>query len=308
MDDFALSTAWNASGHKDGTHVIDEIKDCGFDSVELNFTLTSRMVGDISSIVKKGGIKVRSLHNYCPIPEGLKQNEASPDYYSLASLDKDERRMAIHYTKRTIEEAATLGAKAVVLHCGKVNSPDYTRKLIELYEKGKKDCEEFTSIKDKMFSERRSNSKLHIDTILTSLGELNAYAEKKRIMLGVENRFYFTEIPSLEEIGLILEEFRGSAIYYWHDAGHAQVFEELGFAGHKDYLNNYSGSMVGIHLHDIKGCHDHLAPGRGSLDFSIFKPYIRTDTLKIIEAHKTASTDDIKRAKAYLENIFKEGA
>lgn len=304
MSEFALSTSWNASRHKDARAIIDEIKACGFDSVELNFTLTREIVDDISSMVKKGQIRVRSLHNYCPIPDGVKPNQASPDYYSLASLDEDERKKAVFFTKKTIEEAQELGAEAIVLHCGRVRLKDPTRKLMSLFEVGERGSEEFIDIKESMSSQRRLSSRPHLEKALKSLDELSDFAQKRDVILGIENRIYFMEIPSLEEIALILKKFKGSTTYYWHDVGHAQVFEELGFANHEDFLQNYGSQMAGIHFHDIRGVEDHLAPGRGNFDFSVLKPYIKGSVIKIIEAHRTETIEDVKYAREYLSRVF----
>lgn len=304
MSEFALSTSWNAARHKDAKAIIDEIKQAGFDSVELNFTLTREIVDDISYIVKKGQIKVRTLHNYCPIPEGVRPNQASPDYYSLASLDEYERKKAVFFTKKTIEQASELGAEAVVLHCGRVRLKDPTRRLMGFFEQDEKNSAEFISIRESMFSQRDLKSKPHFEKTLKSLDALSRFAQKMNILLGIENRVYFMEIPSFEEIALILKKFEGSTVCYWHDVGHAQVFEELGFTSHKDFLQSYSPRMTGIHLHDVKGVRDHLAPGCGNFDFLTLKPYIKNSTIKIIEAHRTATIDDIKYAKGYLSKVL----
>lgn len=304
MNGFGLSTSWNASRHKDARAIIDEIKAAGFDSVELNFTLTREIVDDISSMVKVGQIRVRSLHNYCPVPDGVRPNQASPDYYSLASLDEDEREKAVSFTKKTVEEAEGLGAEAVVLHCGRVKLEDSTRKLMSLYEKGENYSDDFIDIKESMSSQRRLKSRPHLEKALKSLDELSGFAQKRGVIIGVENRIYFMEIPSFEEIGLILGKFKGSQLCYWHDVGHAQVFEELGFASHKDFLQNYGLQMAGIHFHDIRGVQDHLAPGRGNFDFSILKPYIKSSVIKIIEAHRTETIDDVKYAREYMSRVL----
>lgn len=304
MSKFALSTSWNALRHKNAKAIIDEIIDAGFDSVELSFAHTEKIVDDISSMVRTGRIKVRSLHNYCPIPKGVKLNRASPDYYSLCSLDEAERRKAVHFTRRTIERAFRLGAEAVVLHCGRVKLSDYTRKLIALHVEGKKGSSEFIGIREGMFLNRDLKSKAHFEKALKSLDELSGFAAKKDIILGIENRFYFMEVPSFTEMGLILKKFKGSKLCYWHDVGHAQVHEELGFASHKDYLQSYGSRMAGMHFHDVKKLKDHIPPGRGDFNFSVLKPYIKSSLIKIIEAHWPGTIDDLRYSREYLNRIF----
>ena len=304
MADLGLSTSWNAKGEKSGRQIIDEIKAAGFDSVELNFTLSQKTVDEIAVAVAEGRIKVRSAHNFCPVPDEIPAGRATPDYFSLASLDEEERRKAVFYTKRTIIEAVALGAKAVVLHCGRVNAQDQTRRLIDLYNEQKSASDEFLSIREGMFSSRKALIGQHLNSVLKSLDELSGFAVEKDIMLGIENRFYFMEIPQADEIAVILEKFKGTTIRYWHDVGHAQVFDVLGFARHKDLLERFGAYCGGIHLHDVRGAQDHLAPGRGSFDFSILKRYTGADCIRIIEAHAPATIDDLKNAREYLNKVF----
>ena len=303
--DISLSTAWNAFRYDNGKEIVREIKDLGFSSVELSFNLTGEIVRDIAELAEEKQIKVSSLHNYCPMPEGLSRQEALPDCFSLASLDPEQRQKAVKYTKISIDTAFRLKAEAVVLHCGRVEIPDRTRELFVFYDSnGGLSSAPASRLKDKMRQEREEGISGHLDAALKSLEELVNYSTRLKVKLGIENRFYFREIPSFEETAKILERFQGANVFYWHDTGHAQLWENLGFVRHQDYLERYQQYLLGLHLHDIKGIQDHLAPGAGDFDFSVLKPYIKKDTIKTLEAHYPAGPREIVRAREFLEGLY----
>jgi len=299
-----LSTSWNAFRYTRAAGLIREIITLGFKDIELSFNLTSSMVEEVRGFVNRGEIKVSSLHNYCPIPRGLKRVEALPDYYSLSSLKESQRQQALKHTKNTVDTARRLGAEAVVLHCGRVEVADRTRDLIHLSRKGQRYSPEYRLLKERAIRERKKIAAGFFGAALKSLKELNQYASVRGIKLGIETRFYYREIPTFEEIGLILKAFSDSNIFYWHDTGHAQLMQDLGFIKHRDYLDAYAKKMLGIHLHDIKDYRDHLAPGKGKLDFNFLKPYLKKSTLKIIEAHSSASPKDLIKSSLFLKNLF----
>ena len=60
---------------------------------------------------------------------------------------------------------------------------------------------------------------------------------------------------------------------------------------------------MGIHLHDIKGTQDHLAPGMGEFDFISLKPFLKRNTIKVIEVHQPATKDQLKMSITYLNKI-----
>ncbi|UCB57371.1 MAG: sugar phosphate isomerase/epimerase [Candidatus Omnitrophota bacterium] len=299
---FALSTSWNASRHSRAKDIIDEIKSLGFGQVELNFNLTSKMVEDMVSLKEEGAIEIVSVHNFCPIPEGASRQNASPDMFSLSALDEAERKKAIDYTKRTIDTAVRAGAKAVVLHGGKVKVQERIKELILFQENRQK----YNELRQQMLKERQGKSKDFFNQTLRSLEELCRYAQRQEVKLGIENRYYFSEIPDFKEMEIILATFSGGPLYYWHDVGHAQVYEYLGFIKHKEILDKFADGMVGIHLHDVEGIDDHRAPLKGKFDFSLLKPYLKKETLKVLEPHYPATKKEVLEGKRYLEELFEK--
>jgi sugar phosphate isomerase/epimerase len=297
----SLSTSWNSARHKSGSGIIAEIRALGFESVELNFRLTRPVVEEIAELAGSGVVKVSSLHNMCPLPDGIPPAEASPDYYSLSSPDAAERRLAVSAAKVTVDYAAKLGAEAVVLHTGRIPVKDHTRRLASLIgDEGR-----FSALRDRMRAERDAHKGGCLESVIMSLSELVPYAEGSGVRLGVENRYYYSEIPVMEEMESLFGRFKKGLLYYWHDVGHAEVFERLGLIRHKDLLERFSDRLIGVHLHDIIGpVTDHAAPGQGTFDFSIVKPYLKSGTIKVLEVHEPATSEDIIKGVACLKKAL----
>ncbi|MFC1645634.1 sugar phosphate isomerase/epimerase family protein [Candidatus Omnitrophota bacterium] len=298
---FALSTSWNAKTRDSNRQTVDEIKNLDFDCIELCFSHTKR---ELNQIYKNQSIRVISLHNFSPIPDGLSRKKALPDCFSLSSPNSSERKKAVKFTKRTILFAKKFRARAVVLHTGRVETHDYTKQLIRIKSKKHNKSCEFDSLKEVAISERERNKARYIENIFKSMRELSDFAFNQGISLGVENRIYIREIPNFEEIKIFLDNFHKKGVFYWHDTGHAYILEKLGFAKHLSYLKEYGKYLLGIHLHDVKGFQDHKAPFTGEINFKALKPYVKKDTIKVIEAHKPATAGEIILAKNKLERLF----
>ena len=298
---FSLSTSWNSGRHNEGVGLIKEIRLSGFDCIELGFSLTEDIVRSILSEKEAGRIKVSSLHNMCPLPVGMGREHPSPDHHSLSSPDPVERKLAVCIAKNTIEWASKLGARAVILHAGRVCIKDRMRELALL----SSDRGRFMEFRDSMIKERRDNAAGCLDNVARSLEELIPYSKDKGVCLGVENRYHYREIPLIDEFEILFSRFAPGELFYWHDVGHAEVFERLGFYPHMALLDKFAGRLLGVHLHDILGLmEDHRPPGSGTFDFRRLKPYLRPDTIKVIEIHEPAGMEDVRSASKFLSGIF----
>ena len=299
---FALSTAWNADRWLDAKPLVAEIAGLGFRSLELNFSLSAELVRGIRREVRARSLKITSLHNYCPFPETFKREEALPDCYSLSAADEEERRQAVFFTKRTITTAADLGASAVVLHCGRVEIPDHTRTLMRLSLSGDPS---YAAVFDAFRDERARKAGPYLDQLLKSLDDILPAAEKNHIILGIENRFYYREIPSLEECGIILERYKDHPLVgYWHDVGHAFIFEKLGFVREGALLETHGPRLRGLHLHNIKDLQDHQSPCDGDFDITRLIPYLKKDVIRVFEAHGHVPAEAIAACRKKLEGLF----
>ncbi len=300
---FGISTCYWTEDIKDLKHkdIIWEITNMGFEAIELEYRIPENWFKSIKLLIKRK-LKVLSIHNYFPKPNEP-YIKGSGDLFLLSSTDKDEHNRAIKYTMKTIEYANDMEALAVVLHLGRVEMQNPFNKLKQLFQEAKINQKVGKKFIEKQKNIRDSLKQRHIDSVLKALDRLLPYAEKYGITLGIENRFYFHEIPNIEEIELILKEFKGGNIGYWHDIGHAVIQEKLGICFQKDLLRSFSNDIIGIHIHDVKDLEDHLAPREGELNFKDIFDDIKKDVIKILEVHKKAKKDFVIKAKnMFLHN------
>lgn len=302
---YALSTAWNAWRAQSGEGIAAEAAQLGFSHLELSFSFPIHLFSDIRDMVRAGRIHVVSLHNFCPLPIISPKGNTTPDMFLLSSLQEDERGRAVRFTKGTIDAACDIGARCVILHLGRVDiADDGSRKLIDLLEKGKTASLYYKFLKGRALLRREKHKKKYLEQVIRSLGELDEYAQGRGIKLGIENRYYIREIPSFDEIGLLLEKFQGGSVYYWHDFGHAQFKENLGIDCHEEYLKRYGSRIAGVHIHDIVRSDDHRAPLCGTLNYNKFKPYLRPDMIKVFEMHHPATVEEIERGYRFFREAI----
>ncbi len=293
----AISTAWNSNTHSNVKGMLSKIHSVGLDAIEIGYNFTPNRLKELISLADIMGIEVVSVHNFCPLPSRVRLNRFLTDYYRLSSLDEKERNRAVDYTKKSIDTACLVSCQVVIIHAGVVElKDDYVRMLLDLYNQGKSNSEEYLQLKERLLVARHIRRIGHLESVTRSLEEILPYACSAGIKIGLETRYYPNEIPDIEEAEHFLSLFRDKGLLYWHDVGHAEVNERLGITSHNDYLRRFAGCMIGMHLHDLKGIDDHMAPFSGDFDWSLITPYMRDGLIKVIEAHPQATPQQIKEA------------
>src|ERR1043166_6048075 len=299
---FAFSTCWNSQRHTDGRAMLAEIRALGFEYAELGHGVRMSLVDGIQRAVAAGEIKVSSLHNFCPLP--LSANGPAPDYYLPSSPKEAEREMAVRHTLRTIEFAATVGARAVVLHLGLVPMRDHTRRLVQLFADDRADTAKFLRLRDKALAVRTGKREKFLDQVFRTLDAVVPRARELKIVLGLETRYGIEEIPDADETAEIIQRF-GDAVAYWHDVGHAQIKENLGVTTHEALLERFRGRTAGMHLQDFTPpVYDHQPPGIGTFDFGRLSAFVTEGMVLAWEIHPGCKAelrvDSVKRAHEQL--------
>jgi sugar phosphate isomerase/epimerase len=282
-----------------------EIRELGFEYAELSHGTRMSLLPGILDAVNAGEIKISSLHNFCPLPMGVMH--AAPNLYQF-SADRDrEREMAERYTVKTLEFAERVRASAVVLHLGSIDMKDYTHKLLDLAERGQKDTPKFQRLCADADEKREVKKERYFTRVKEVLKKILPHAESRNIRLGAENREGLEELPGESDFQFMFRELPSPCLGYWHDTGHAQIKENLGFIQHVMHLESLRDNLVGLHIHDVKfPGQDHRAPGTGTIDFASLKPLLRPEHIKVFELSPSLKPEEVRAGVQHLKSIWGE--
>jgi sugar phosphate isomerase/epimerase len=304
----ALSTSFfPVRQERDGEKLLAAIRDLPVSGIELDYRLPAPVYHHIRPLLHTTGIRVVSVHNFFPLPLEFLKTGGDGDLFSLSDLRHEERQEAVRRTLQTIDHAHDLEARAVVLHCGRVDMEADTERLYQDVRKNGASTEKIRQWLAKKVAERDRLKPAHLDALRFSLDKLLRAADKRSLRLGLETRYHYHELPSPDDFEDLLKEFDGAPLGYWHDTGHAFVNEHLGLMTADDLLTRLSSRLVGIHLHDAQGLEDHLPPGAGDMDFQTLVPHMATGVSSVLELRPGTPQDDVCRGLEHLKQCLQEG-
>lgn len=289
--------------------MLQEMAGLGFEYVELSHGIRITLVPGILKAVEEGVIKVASCHNFCPLPTGVMH--AAPNLYLPSSADARERDQWLRQSKRTIDFAAQVRAKKVVLHLGSVEffwfNP--TRK-VEAYcdarpgEDLSTDAA-YQKLLAKSLAKLKARMPEYWENTKTSIAELLAYAQPKGVLLGFENREKFDELPlDAEHPDLIAALAKPGTCGYWHDTGHAQIKHDMGLLNHREHLEKNAPNAIGFHLHDVSAeGQDHQPIGTGKIDFEMVSSFWRPEHTLVLEFSPRLTTEQVQSSKQRVDEL-----
>ena len=296
----ALSTSWQSVGSVAVEEMITALKNLDIAGIELSYRISEEFYQELREPLKRSDLKVVSVHNFFPIPPAKKNLKGGGDLFLLSSQDDEERQHAIRYTIKTIYHATEVGAKAVVLHCGSVGMNHEMQTLYQYFNSDRLDSKEAQAFIRNKLTERDSRKPGHLDCLLLSLDRLASVADKQGVLLGLENRYHYHELPGFDDFEVIFDKFRGAPIGYWHDTGHAHANESLGIIPRGSLLQTYAAQLIGVHLHDAVGLDDHIPPGSGKVDFTALKPFLKGDIIKVIELKSGIPASEVSEGIRFI--------
>ncbi|MFZ0535184.1 MAG: TIM barrel protein [Anaerolineales bacterium] len=253
-------------------------KKLGFQKIELNHQVNSTML----SHVRMDHTQFSSVHEPCPAD--ISMSDLVKRDWLISSQDEDLRRRGVKAVKRSIDLAYELGAPVVVIHCGNVTmNMSLEGELRALLEAGKVQSDEYLEIKSQYVQSRKDLTGPRLRAEKRSLSELIKFADQFQVKLGLENRYHFMDIPSIDEIGELLNLAESTRLGFINAVGHARALDRLSFYSHEDWLQRYSSRMFGSHLHDVIGVTDHYAPGLGEIEFKFIANFLPENAFRTFE-------------------------
>lgn len=302
---YSFSTCWNSRRHTDGRALLREIRELSFEYAELSHGTRVSLLPGILDAVAAGEIKISTLHNFCPLPMGV--NNSAPNLYQFSDERPRERELALKYTLKTLEFAARVKAPLVVLHSGSIEMKSYTEKLVEMVGRGERETAKYKKLCTELDQKREAKKTEYFGRVIEMLKQILPVAEAHGIKLGIENREALEELPLESDYKFLFHELPSPNLVYWHDTGHAQIKENLGFIRHAMHLESLADRLVGFHIHDVQPpARDHCAPGSGMIDFAALRPMVKPEHIKVFEFNPGLTPEQARAGIAHIKGIWGE--
>ena len=275
-----------------------EVAAMGYDAIEVSHSTEQP---GLQTLLGGGRIPVSSLHAPTPrrkLADGRVNGEAN-----LASVDEDERRVAVDEHVRSIKYAAQYRIPLLVIHLGGVGNymNGTERNLRRQVEEGNGDSEQAHQLRHELAGWRRLSAGPWLAAARKSLKELVELAAPNGVTLGLESRLHYNEIPHPQEAADLLADYALDQAGYWHDVGHCEVQARLGMIDRYDWFPRLTSRTVGSHLHDVDGILDHRAPGNGDVDWSYIAAGLPPAALRVFEIDQRQPEDKVAAAIDFLK-------
>lgn len=293
-----LSSMWAIGRFQRLTDFIAAGRAMGFECFELNHKVSPELL----STLPRNQVHITSVHHPCPVL--LPSHEVKARGLFISSTDEEKRRQAVNMLRHTLRTAAEVGARVVIVHAGQIDlGPELEQELSHLYRAGLSGSPTFQEIQARLDSDHRARAPVHLEIARRSLHELLPDLERLGLCLGIEVRVHYNQIPSRpEEAAYLLEGADPALLGYWHDTGHAERLERLGFVPHVAWLEELHSRLAGVHFSDIQGLRDHLAPGLGEIDFASLASWLPPHIIRTCEVQHWNSPQDVIAGVAHLRS------
>lgn len=290
--------------------MIEEMAQLGFDHVELSHGIRITLVPGILKAVEAGTVKVSSTHNFCPLPTGITQ--AAPNLYEPSASDPRELEQWVRQTKRSLDFAAQVGARVLVMHLGSVpyrwfNPGNKLHAYAERHPGARLiEDKKYCALRDKALLKLLEKMPPYWARVKESIAAVREYAHEKNVAMGFENRERFEELPLDDDFQDLLAAVpKPHTAGYWHDTGHAHIKEGLGLINQREQLAKNAADLLGFHLHDVSAeGKDHQPIGSGEIDFKMVSSFWRPHHLLVLEFSPKLTAAQVTASKERVEALM----
>jgi sugar phosphate isomerase/epimerase len=290
--------------------MLREIANLGFTHAELSHGIRIVLLPGVIRAVEEGVIKISSTHNFCPLPTGITQS--APNLFEPSVSDHREHEQWLRHTKRSLDFAAQMKSRVLVMHLGSVKffwlNP--ARKLKAFVRKNPTvtvpEDKAYQAVLKKSCEKLRGRMGPYWEQVKASIEQVREYAVTKNIKLGFENREKFEELPLDDDFDALIGGMaQPSTAGYWHDTGHADIKQSMGMLHHKLHLEKNAPRLLGFHLHDVSADgKDHQPIGAGRIDFNMISSFWRPEHLLTLELSPRVKIEDVVSSKARVEELI----
>jgi sugar phosphate isomerase/epimerase len=278
---------------------VDEVLALGYDAIEISHLTPT---APFERLLERHGVVISSIHAPAPLTRDAADRANSS--LNLAALDDEERRIAIEFTKRSIDYAEQVGARFVVVHLGGVGNKmfDDELQLRRLFDSGTRTGERVEQLRDAIIRRRHDEYGPWLEAARDTMSKLCEYAQQRDnpVAIGLENRLHYHEIPQPDEAYELIDDFPPDVAGYWHDVGHAEVQARLGLVDKRRWLDVNGPRTLGSHLHDVDGIGDHRAPGAGDVEWDYIREGLPPTALRVFEINQHQSPEAVAGAIPFL--------
>ena len=119
-----------------------------------------------------------------------------------------------------------------------------TDRLIAMAKAGRYLSREYVRMKIGAVQEREKIAPECLERVKDCLRRIVEYAAPKNVRIGLEARRDYEQIPTERELVELLDQMDSPFLGYWHDFGHSQIKENLGFLDHAEWLRAVGTACV----------------------------------------------------------------
>lgn len=299
----ALSTMFAQQARfEDGAEFSRFAAEAGYDAIEISHSTRAEK---LQQIIDSRTLPITSLHQ--PAPWVAHRDGRGNSHCNLAAVDDAEREAALEYARESIRWAGRIGVDQLVVHLGQVgDEPEMFPEELEMrrmYDSGRAEEPRFAELREAAKQKRGEQRGPYVDAARESLLALVREAEPHGIAIGLENRYHYHEIPLVDEYDELLDGLTLEQAGYWHDVGHAEVLDRLGFVGKRSWLDAHSSRTIGAHLHDVLGIGDHRSPGDGDVDWGYVVEGLRHLPRYTLEINQHQPNERVVEAVRFVEDV-----